>query len=1329
VLNADRSTATTNSSVERTLANDLDGKSSSCSSYEAFASKPKCVLWHNYSVAGPSNPNWGYQVHLPLWGNGAIVGWNIKIWREGDSEPIFQRDVCDPNAGKGGYPYPKGHNTDPSTSPSWNNEWWDCSGAYSQDSSSRAGMIGDPNGNENLQPTCSTDNVRNSNNGKRNEYGEVGGSGPPIPDGGVRPTLGSLPSGTWCYFEGSQIGDNQEFYGKRTLNGHSLPKDQFGSGSSGSTTAGLEEGIFLQWTLGVDRKSLVFHYAIQGEPGKYYAVQIVALNWKQQMMPIFSGSPYAVEAGGPGGSPQYFRVFVANPTTKCTSTISCTGGETPAAEATPSVLLATNSPLQTREEGHQNITLSILEDPLNAGQAIFPIEDYLEHYSPQGAYDGSQTGCAASYSPEYVLYDSDISPPWRFQATGGGPPGACQAGLPQTAALTDDSRAIGTLSSNPYETTWLEPTLDNPCTIPLKTDSLYATGSWPKSLSYCTTTGKAPVAGASTPSTSGGKYTVRNAWDDEMMAQATWESRWVSSVGSSPSYGEITGQLLRCNSSSRIGQILRGNECPSPYYGLPAYTKGHETQDAQGYIYATSNKNNATLQKKRGTEQAQVEVKLYTNAPISHGGSGDGEEALWDRTTGQVMGNPNYTSSEAGAEDSNTHQPITNTRTGLNELNFCDQGINQGTRIYQSATQPNLDIAASSSKNIESAASADNYPATSTGDSECQGYAVHWVWSDPQSLTNPDCNVQFASEPTGDTGAPKVTSFPAPTAYALDPTTHQPDTTATSIVTSWGLYGDEQPGSQMAYKTASWKADRTIEEAMGVGAKMPPYTGSRPGIYKVGAATTGSTEHCSQIYPLPATGQVAHWKDGHWERHWTFTAVTPDSQQTPYSASSCPLGAGPYYSSPSPFYTCTSRPGGVTVTKYDFGGECRFKVTEDLTTGQTLKDDLSGPESQQPAGAPAGSSQGCAPSPITYYPKITPLTVNPLTSPTPGQSSAYTAPSWIAYGVSVHHKLPYTCPGTSVSGDKFVTACTATYEGTGKERKQTGYDVTSYYYNSTYQDSYYSFGYWHWTYTWVWGSATAGKAPNPYTCETSITSLSQTNVTTHPKAYAGPLDSPTATGYDETKFVYGYGGYSPDPSQPANEDTQYNAQSDATYLGASVSSGSVWQGTQYSDDGGTYGSVGTSGASSWQCVVIRHGGWDTNGAWTTGVNDSHEEETPATTSIYGQEFATVLAGPGWGDNNTGPRLPNGEYNVQFAFDHLSTESLTRPTSSYCSGIPRGEVLPTSYALCWAMYGTYEGRTDFTWSHATRFNKQKSLADPAWDEASSLIYVYGPRNTR
>jgi hypothetical protein len=75
----------------------------------------KCVLWHNVKSTDP----WGYEIHKTRTkrsiGAGALYVWNIRIFRQDQPQPIFERRICGDD-GK----------ADDIGSPNWELRWYYC---------------------------------------------------------------------------------------------------------------------------------------------------------------------------------------------------------------------------------------------------------------------------------------------------------------------------------------------------------------------------------------------------------------------------------------------------------------------------------------------------------------------------------------------------------------------------------------------------------------------------------------------------------------------------------------------------------------------------------------------------------------------------------------------------------------------------------------------------------------------------------------------------------------------------------------------------------------------------------------------------------------------------------------------------------------------------------------------------------------------------------------------------------------------------------------------------------------------------------------------------
>jgi hypothetical protein len=91
------------------------GRSACRSNGKPDYDKAGCPFWYN--IPEQDSERWGYTVHPSYTGGqlgeGAIAAWNIRIWREGKSQPIFERRLCTDD-GK------------PGTITNWESQWWNC---------------------------------------------------------------------------------------------------------------------------------------------------------------------------------------------------------------------------------------------------------------------------------------------------------------------------------------------------------------------------------------------------------------------------------------------------------------------------------------------------------------------------------------------------------------------------------------------------------------------------------------------------------------------------------------------------------------------------------------------------------------------------------------------------------------------------------------------------------------------------------------------------------------------------------------------------------------------------------------------------------------------------------------------------------------------------------------------------------------------------------------------------------------------------------------------------------------------------------------------------
>jgi hypothetical protein len=1186
-----------------------------------------------------------------------------------------------------------------------------------------------------------------------------------------------------CYWEGSQIGPNYWqgesgyagetavknsalYYNKpakqtaplttqrNSPNPWNTPQDEFGT--DGTIDTGLKEAIRLTWNIPTSSggQAPSINYYLVGPPGVWYAVQIVAIDQRQRIIPL-NASPYVDAHSGYN----YFRVFQVgefdqNPPTKpktpktcvppvpnpCADYVNpCDKSTTPATEdcsapltsPQPSLTAALATPAATSVLNPTSQAIDLEPStPLSNQQAIFPTEVTLDHFTPQGQYDGADPSSdppgtladvnAASGPNAYVEYPGysesldyrNVSAPadWQLMpnSEGGVFPGLWMASMPEASSVLRPQAGLipsGTdLSDPPYsfglwETEWLRPTLNNPC---VDSEPTEANTPWPSNRRVCQG-GSGAVQDATA---------VRNAWDDYFSAQTEWEARFLGSdklpANNNDDFtSSLFAQLLRCGDNPvSVGYAAAttphdDDNCGDQWQEL-RWFGSQVPQDANGYIDIDSNPDQPVNSPNTG----QARIVLKTNQPNDVLSA-----AVWGRETGNLEGrNPSTTLKE---EDSDTAQVINghvyNTRTYQPEMNFCQQGIHPGSFVYQSASDPTKD-------DVVGPASA------ATGDQDCRGFDVQWHWA------NTDSSCDVAAQPVSDNGAtdakeiattPPASAFPAPTAYFLDPNTGQADggyPAVTQIAASWGVWGDE-PGSyddgskayytgtnnadaQAAGFSSAWSADTDLRNnGAGLGiyannAVAPPYA----------AIGTSQGEIVNPQEGRPGNGYVEQrctrtvsgvWKTGHWQKFWTFTS-TPNA--------------------------C------LWNDIYD-GWNPAIVFEDDLTAPGN-------PTTDRPANATDPES-----NPYWTYCNTT--------------QSLYTAHYASGRGTDYTH-----CDTTVIVTSKTQGPCYTNVKfklQTGGTKKKPIY--TTYYENNQAETwstrpkdtSSYAFGYWHYEWAWYWGQTQQqydnDQPANPENCFSTeagdkdpqapngITSLSQTEAAGNYE-YAGPLTP--HDDYGRTQFVWSHAGptRSTDPTYGRLESKYaadvYNGQ--LTYANNTTTSG-IW-------------------GNSWSCQVTRTDGYRQSGAW--GLDS--DTGTPASApngyerAIYGamddHDYANAdqvgWADAGWGNNNTGAELSDGDYSVQFGFnpdipqtqlpsgganlnacsgeDHDTPANTTLyPDPSDPGGVAANGPTP---AVCWRLSATYDGDSYWDWKTVWGEN------DPTQDAgAQQVVKVYQTRDNR
>jgi hypothetical protein len=340
---------------------------------------PKCPLWFN----GPKE--WGndWSQVLPYGPNGGhvtaqvAIGWNVKVWRENPGagwDLIFARQIG-VNGGTTMQGWPTGDGG---------------SGPYPASGATQAGPF-----LSQFEDPCRV-RWNGGRNGQRNALGQLTNSRTSWVGSDARAFKLGFANDTFrggCYWEGSQIGPRSFRWnysaGTKALAQQyhrpaNLPNDQFGDGGQakdlGARRAGLKEAIRIRWRLPANNKPPRLSYVIDGAPGLFYAVQVVAVDQREEIM------PYNPHKWVNGSSENYFKAFVANPSGDPTG--GCLSGceqEFKSEEPPVFVDLADQTQLETRQPSEQIVT-SGPESDLAMSQAFFPYGAELIHFSPQLRY-------------------------------------------------------------------------------------------------------------------------------------------------------------------------------------------------------------------------------------------------------------------------------------------------------------------------------------------------------------------------------------------------------------------------------------------------------------------------------------------------------------------------------------------------------------------------------------------------------------------------------------------------------------------------------------------------------------------------------------------------------------------------------------------------------------------------------------------------------------------------------------------------------------------------------------------------------------------------------
>ena len=688
-----------------------------------------CPRWQMHRRTGRYDPDNVHEVHNPPtpWGSGGVlsdgvaVAYNVRVWREGHPQPIFERRIGLASGGDTDRRVGAAHQS------LWN--WWRGGAA----AFGLAFGIGAQKG-----PLTRMDDAGAEAAGGRSRCRDrlAGARNPAVNlDSGTRVlphdylTLREQPSDqwgatAWCYWESTTMTSPA----RRWSNG---PGQQ------------LTESLFMRWRLPRAGAPASVEYILTGAPRTFYAVQIVAVDNRERLLGGAAGR------GVLTGNEQYFRVF--EPSVADIDQASRPQPEPPLNVGFDAPLTAVTRSL-TRPVISTRASLAVRAGPHAAAgqQATFVRAAVLQHLSSNLDHNGARD--AGGYDPGYVRYgDPYRVAPTAVPAPGsGGRPGAGQfMNMAQIDQAPRGDDLLGAATRNTYPMAWQRPTLINPCgrTLPR------LTGQWPRRSEVCTSAAGSRVA------------ELRNAWDDLLNPTVTWEARW---VGHSPDRVEIglvdadnqlsdtdsnnprpasrrhVGQALRCDDrltrpgSGRYGETGRPIvDCADPIHEL-ADLPGRQTQTANGYLYA------------QGPDggDAAVNVALLTNRP-------------W------LVSPPVVRSRDRSGEVPEAARSVSgrlNTWTGQPELYFCKPGPPTDTHLYGSERP----VSKAAAGDDLSAADTDAYGRDMTR-RDCQGWAVRWVW-DPWDPWVYDLNDEaantcklFAPPPQGPEANLQLDRWPADT--------------------------------------------------------------------------------------------------------------------------------------------------------------------------------------------------------------------------------------------------------------------------------------------------------------------------------------------------------------------------------------------------------------------------------------------------------------------------------------------------------------------------------------------------------------------------------------
>lgn len=554
-----------------------------------------------------------------------------------------------------------------------------------------------------------------------------------------------------------------------------------------------------------------------GEPGRFYAIQIVAIDNREDIRPpkdtrrcVYwhdtTGLPVELkdleefckrdkDSAAIYYAGNYFRAWQAGgppPQPRCPRGSTQCPDDTPDDTPEPSMEAQLLAP-------HLATTRQVMRPQIRTRtqygggpeqtrkQAAFAKLVRLQHFSPQLTYNGARGQSAGRldkrYGLDYVTYhDGDPGHAHRtWPAAGMGPDGQSaeqerkRSAGPRASQFLDFARLPKSPEMDPstsfmtsrdlWDVSWLRPTLKNACPGP---DDPALSGNWPAEgdddASVC-------------------RVGIRNAWDDVFSARMNYEARWAPQTNQNPDIGVVEDDYLRCDDQDSADK--RARDCRRPEHSLEPLPRS-EDQWAQGYLFTDSN---------RPGGGAAANVILDTNRPDKLS-----PWSMHKREGGEHVGTISGSNSISGKP----------------EMFFCKQGGPGGARRYN-GDNPLTPNGAVSNGTFAGDSLAHDGHAFGPG-SHCQGWANEWRWD------HWDENLAW--------------TYPGDGSYDVSAATCK-------------IWGNIQPprGTESQYRIR-WPDAAEIEAAGGRGsyaafngnAGLLPYVGRKPG------ANFGNTKPCHYFF-------------------------------------------------------------------------------------------------------------------------------------------------------------------------------------------------------------------------------------------------------------------------------------------------------------------------------------------------------------------------------------------------------------------------------------------------------------------------------------------------